>query len=269
MDDNAFRQLLDRLGLSWQGYARVRKGVKKRVNRHMQAIGCHSMDEYLRALNNHEILTEVERLMSVSISHFFRDRYLWQVLDEEILPEVIQRRNERRDVWSAGCSLGQEVYSFAILWDMTKDKFHHSPRIYLFATDNNPDYLKKARAGVYHKSSLKGLPDKTRDKYFRRSDDGLHYIVDDHVRENIIWEIHDLTKQPPPLVKKFHIIFLRNNLLTYYRKENRGAAFTQIVERLHENGFLIIGSHERAPSEAHTLVRFKECPYILQKIQAS
>ena len=42
MDDDSFRRLLDRLGLSWQGYAKVRKGVKKRIQRHMQELGLPS-----------------------------------------------------------------------------------------------------------------------------------------------------------------------------------------------------------------------------------
>jgi len=37
MDDKEFSQLLQYLGLSWQGYRKVRKGVKKRVSRHMQS----------------------------------------------------------------------------------------------------------------------------------------------------------------------------------------------------------------------------------------
>lgn len=222
------------------------------------------MEDYLHALNNHEIVEEVEHLMSVSISHFFRDTYLWRALEKEILPEALKRCNERIDVWSAGCALGQEAYSFAILWDMTKGRFDRPPRIHLWATDSNPDYLEKARAGVYRGSSLKGLPDKIRGMYFHISGDGLNYLIDDYLQKDIIWKAHDLMRQPPP-AEKFHIIFLRNNLLTYYRLENRGAAFLKIVESLHENGFLIIGSHERAPAQIHTLLPFKGCPYILQK----
>ena len=36
MKDTQFHQLLDRFGFSWAGYRRVRKGVKKRLARHMQ-----------------------------------------------------------------------------------------------------------------------------------------------------------------------------------------------------------------------------------------
>jgi hypothetical protein len=35
MDDDAFRRLLDHLSLSWNGYRKVRKGVKKRLRNNL------------------------------------------------------------------------------------------------------------------------------------------------------------------------------------------------------------------------------------------
>lgn len=265
MDDNSFRQLLDRFGLSWRGYARVRKGVKKRICRHMQELGVRTMEDYLYALNNPGILKEVERLLCVSISHFSRDRYLWQALGEEILPDIIKKHQERLNVWSAGCALGQEVYSFAILWDMTRGKFSRPPQLHLRATDSNPAYLEKAREGMYNKGGLKGLSDEIRAMYFHISAEGSQYLVADFLKKDITWHIHDLMKQPP-LPGKFHIIFLRNSLLTYYREGNATPVFLKIVDSLEEGGILIIGCHEKIPSQANMLSPFKSCPYIFRKI---
>jgi len=265
MDDNLFRQLLDRFGLSWQGYARVRKCVKKRICRHMQEHGYHTMDDYLRALDNPEISTAVECLLRVSISHFFRDRYVWQLLGEEILPDVIRKHYERIDVWSAGCALGQEVYSFAILWDMLKSRFDRLPRLHLRATDSNPDYLDRAKEGVYRRSNLKGLSDEIRAMYFHISEDGSKYLVADFLKKDITWQVHDLMKQLP-LAGKFHIIFLRNSLLTYYREGNAIPVLLNIVDSLDDGGILIIGCHEKIPSHASMLSPFKSCPYIFRKI---
>jgi len=38
MNDEQFRQLLDYFQYSWAGYRKVRKGVKKRISRHMQGL---------------------------------------------------------------------------------------------------------------------------------------------------------------------------------------------------------------------------------------
>ncbi len=89
-DDHQFRQLLHHLGLSWKGYRRVRKGVKKRIRRHMQQLGCQNMPAYLLELDkSKEARRQCEQMVAFPISRFFRDRKLWEVLEKEILPELL------------------------------------------------------------------------------------------------------------------------------------------------------------------------------------
>ena len=264
MDDNSFRQLLTRLGLSWRGYAKVRKGVKKRIGRHMRELALPAMDDYLRALSDPEILKKVERLMSVSISHFFRDQYLWRTLEEEIIPGIIAGGGEKIHAWSAGCALGQEAYSLAIKWDLLKKKRPTLPELRILATDINPDYIGKAMAGVYGRSSLKGLSDEIKSFYFHPCEDRENYCVADYLKKYIAWEVHDLMKELPP-AERFQIIFLRNSLFTYYRREFISSVFRNVLDSLDDGGFFIIGSHERLPSYAHTLSPFKGSSYIFQK----
>jgi len=120
MDDKEFHQLLEFLGLSRQGYRKVRKGVKKRVGRHMQQLDCRNMREYLDQLEQSEdVRNQCARLMSVSISRFFRDKRLWQVLESRILPELIEthrrlcgHRVARKTLFS---NTGSSAISFTFL----------------------------------------------------------------------------------------------------------------------------------------------------------
>ncbi|MBE9570655.1 MAG: hypothetical protein IMF11_08510 [Proteobacteria bacterium] len=266
MDDRQFSQLLDRLDLSWQGYRKVRKGVKKRISRHMQRLGCRNLEEYFDILDGSpEILREVELLMTVSISRFFRDRYLWQALEEEIIPDVIERYSEEINVWSAGCAQGQEAYSFKILWNILESKLDRLPQLRLWGTDINPDYLSKAMEGVYIGSTLKEVSEDIKTTCFRASEDRSLYFIADHLKKGIIWETYDLIKEPPP-AKKFQIIFLRNNLLTYYRQEIKESVFLKVMDSLAGGGFLIIGTHEKLPIQPRFLSQFRRYSYIFQKI---
>ena len=155
MDDHHFRQLLKQLGLSWAGYRKVRKGVKKRVGRHMQQLDCRNMREYLDQLEqSEEVRSQCARLMSVSISRFFRDKRLWQILESRILPELIETHRERVRVWSAGCACGEEAYSLKILWDHMGRTIGNLPELDITATDMNPLYLKRAKDALYPLSSL-------------------------------------------------------------------------------------------------------------------
>ena len=117
MHDRQFYQLLNRFELSPAGYRKVRKGVKKRLSRHMRDLGCKKVADYLDKISqDQQTKRQVELLMSVPISRFFRDRKLWEVLKAEILPDIITTCDDTVRVWSAGCACGEEVYSLKIVW---------------------------------------------------------------------------------------------------------------------------------------------------------
>ena len=229
MDDDQFRRLLNCFGLSWRGYRRVRKGVKKRIRRHMKALGCQDFEVYLAALDNDQALREkCELLMTVSISRFFRDRGFWETLENQILPGIITGDTERAKVWFAGCACGEEVFSFAILWDRLQDRFQALPGLEVLATDMNPVYLKRAQLGLYARSSLKEVPADLQSKYFKRQEETDQYRIARSLERCISWRCHNLLHEPPD--RNFHLIFLRNNLLTYYEEELKTPAFQKVMD---------------------------------------
>jgi len=263
MDDQQFRQLLQYLGFSWRGYRKVRKGVIKRIRRHMHQLGCQNIATYLYKLEkSHGARDECERLMTVSISRFFRDRKLWQILQMEILPGLIETHRQKIFVWSAGCASGEEVYSLKILWDDLNASIPQLPELEITATDLNPVYLERGMAGVYPSSSLKEVPEQIRSAYFRAQGKGL-YALTPSLQKGIIWQTQHLLSDPPGSL--FHLIFLRNNLLTYYQDGFKKPAFSKVINQLSANGFLIIGSHERLPFERTDLVPYGSLSYVFKK----
>jgi len=264
MNDQQFRQLLNRFGLSWDGYRKVRKGVKKRICRHMHELGCRTMQEYFFALDqNKDARQDCERLMTVSISRFFRDRGLWRTLENEILPAIIKGNKKRVKVWSAGCACGEEVYSLAILWHTLGGCFQHMPELQLLATDMNPVYLNKARIGIYSRSSLKEVPEAVRTRYFKCWMKKQTYAVAERLKEGIVWQGHNLLADPPGT--DFQLVFLRNSLLTYYEDELKEPAFQKVLDSLAQHAFLIIGTHEKIPPATQGLLPFAQHPCIFQK----
>jgi chemotaxis protein methyltransferase CheR len=265
MDDHQFYTILDRLHRSRRGYRKVRKGVKKRLTRHMQRLGCHTVSDYLRVIENStDALQECEYLLTVSISRFFRDRRLWTIMNDTIIPHFIKTECEELTVWSAGCALGQEVYSFKILWSQMESIAEHPPRLFLWATDANPSYLERAKLGIYDETMLKGVAHDIRETYFHPMENGISLEVDTHLKKDIRWDVYDVVRQHL-LQKQFDIIFLRNNLLTYYRREILEPAFCTILGCLAADGFLIIGSHEQLPFRVDDFMPVKGCTYIFQK----
>jgi chemotaxis protein methyltransferase CheR len=249
MDDRDFRRLLKELGLSWRGYRRVRKGVKKRITRHMRRRGFESLDKYLEGLEGDErLMNECRQLMTVSISRFFRDRNLWKFLQEEILPGLSALHPTALKVWSAGCASGEEVYSLKIVWETLKGSMSSPPELQVLATDMNPDYLLRAKTGLYPESSLKEVEPPLKSKYFQTIEKESFYRINDQLKPGVEWREHDLLFDPPPACC-FQLIFLRNNLLTYYEERGAIEGLRRLLESLESGGFLIIGANERLPAE--------------------
>jgi hypothetical protein len=51
IDDDALRLLLKHLDRPWSGYRKVRKGVKKRLRRHMMALNSYSIQDYINRID--------------------------------------------------------------------------------------------------------------------------------------------------------------------------------------------------------------------------
>lgn len=267
MDDSSFREVLKFFNLSWPGYHRVRKAVKRRLAGHMLECGCRSIEDYLSfLLENPAALKKARELLSVTISRFFRDLRLWEVMERCVVPELVgsARSSGRKTVraWSAGCSCGEEVYSLKILWEQAGQRASDTLPVKVWATDFNPLVLKKALMGVYPSSSLKNLPSSIVSEFFTPTPDG--FAVQEHLKKGIHWVRHDFVSEASPAFP-FDIVFLRNNLLTYYEPPTRDQVFRDVVKSLRPEGFLVIGNNEEIPTDEGLLKRCPEYRSIYKK----
>ena len=247
MKDDLFRELLEQFRRSPAGYRKVRAGVEKRIRRHMNRLGCEDVRAYLRRVaEDPSISGDVEEMLTVSVSRFFRDRAVWTELLERVLPQLAPSAGPELCVWSAGCALGQEAYSFKILWTQFSRTETGVPGLALWATDSNPAYLEGAMEGLYRRSVLRELPEALRREHFRDEEGRQQVRVIDRLKEGILWRLHDFTRESPPQ-RAFQIIFLRNNLLTYYREDVQEAVLPVILTALTPGGVLVIGKGEKLP----------------------
>jgi chemotaxis methyl-accepting protein methylase len=260
MNDEHFELILQFFGYSWSGYRKVRKGVKKRLVRHMHRLDCRDIHQYIdRLANDRALRNECERLLTVSISRFFRDKKLWEGLETQILPELIGEFDGAIRVLSAGCARGEEIYSFKILWDRLKNPTD----LDLTAIDLNPEYIAAAQAGEYNKGSLKELSPKLIQTYFKPVKGRHRFAVIPELKTGIRWRVANLDEGLAG--RTYHLIFLRNNILTYLAEEPKKSVFSIIMEGLLDRGWLIIGSHEKPPSHNFPLTRHPLIPWAYKK----
>jgi len=244
LNDAEFQRLLDLFDLSWEGYRRVRKGVKKRLRRRLEALGLRRVEDYLRALESDPGLrAECRLLLTVSVSRFFRDRDLWSCLTREILP--LLDRGPAVRAWSAGCARGEEAYSLRIVHEQRRRQAGSGPALEILATDLNPAYLDRARAGVFQGSSLREVPEEVRAEYFRKVPGRKLWQVAESLKPGLVWREHDLLAGPSPGL--FDLILMRNSVLTYCGRSLQEAGLRTALASLGEGGFLVIGRREALP----------------------
>ncbi len=260
--------ILDHFGLSRRGYRKVRKGVKKRLTRLMLDLSCRNVTELIDLARSpgaagRDVRQRCRLALTVSISRFFRDRRLWEVLESTLLPEVLRRFPECVRVWSAGCASGEEAYSFLILWHRVDEGRPRPPSLEFLATDVNPVVLERAREGLYGRSSLKEVPADVLEAYFV-PEGAQRFRVAADLRSSIRWMALDFLRDPPP-AGVFHLIFLRNSLLTYHREPEISRVFAGFFQVLAPGGFLVLGNRERPPPGFSLMRRSDWDPHIYQK----
>lgn len=258
LPDNVFKQLLEHFNHSWTGYRRVRKGVKKRIRREMTRLGVTTVAQYIAILEKSEAeMALFQTGMGVTISRFFRDQAVWEYLYHKILPQMLLVNQRGLRIWTIGCACGEEAYTISILLDMLDMR----ERVKITATDFNTENLHRAKMGKYNKSSVKEVPEKIVEKYFNKIPKGK-YAVANLLGEYIHWQKHDLFTEPP--AGPFHLIFLRNSLLTYHQGQHMEDALQAIVNTMGPGGCLIVGAKEKIESHLG-LVADKTCRQIYQR----
>ncbi len=188
------------------------------------------------------------RHLSVGETYFFRDPAVFRILEQEVLPALIEARRhtgKRLRIWSAGCCSGEEAYSIAILVAQLlpdPDGWH----IHILGTDIHPGFLKKAGQGVYRDWSFRGLPASFRQRNFAGSGSGDHAILP-HIKRLVSFDYLNLASDFYPSLdtgaNAMDIILCRN-VLMYFEP----AQIKQVVRKLHhslvEGGWLIVSSSE-------------------------
>jgi chemotaxis protein methyltransferase CheR len=258
---------LPRLRLRWPGYRKVRGTLRKRLNGRLRELDLPDLAAYRGYLDVRPgEWTVLGALCRIAISRFYRDRAVFDHLRHVILPELARlvqgRGGSELCCWSAGCASGEEPYTLKILWELGMHPDLPRAAIRIVATDADAAVLERARAACYAASSLKDLPQDLRNRAFLRAGDRLR--VWDELREGTEFRREDLTEQMP--AGPFHLILCRNLAFTYFDQPLQRAVLGQIVERLVEGGYLVVGVHETLPECQPPLVNCTDQRCFFRKI---
>ncbi|MHA2244619.1 MAG: CheR family methyltransferase [Candidatus Hodarchaeales archaeon] len=221
----------------------------RRVNSRMMRVDAKTYREYLEILESdpEEINLLVDNL-SINVTHFFRDKDLWAKLDQEILPILSADRSKSIRIWSAGCAIGPEPYSIAILMN-DRIKNVNLNNWHIFATDISQEFLNQAQSGVYSKDLLEEINPLEIQTFFNPISKELFQISAD-IRKKVTFKLQDLRKRPP--FRGLDLIMCRN-VLIYFSRSQSEALFRRFHSALRPKGYLILGKCELVPTTVRHL----------------
>ena len=190
--------------------------------------------------------------ITVNTTEMFRDPEIWLNIKRNIIPRLKEKMTI--NIWHAGCSSGEEVYSMAILLNeaglIGKSK--------VLASDLNTTILSKAKAGLYnsrmHYSYFDNFDKVVKvnplnsdevievsyDKYFDFNEDKSSFSIKPFLKDHIVFRQHNLMDSQ---FLKFDLIFCRN-VIIYFNNELQNKVITMFHNSLFDSGNLILGSHE-------------------------
>ncbi len=237
------------LDLQWRRFERG--GIKRKVERRIAELGLSHLETYLAKIKQDpEEKSHLSHILTITITRFFRDRRVFDILENSILPSMIDDKVAGDfKIWSIGCANGEEPYSLSMLWKERLEKRFPRIRLTVLATDIIQGLLERAKGGRYKKSSLKEVPEEILRRFFE-IDNGF-YILDRSVREGVEFKKHDIAHEEP--FSGIDVILCRNLAFTYFSKECQMRVLKKITPSLKENGYLIIGMNESLPLTYPTL----------------
>lgn len=149
---------------------------------------------------------------------------------------------EAFDVWSLGCSTGEEAYSLAMLINESYELAKLESYFSVVATDVSRVAISLARNGQYSARKLDFVKPALRFKYFSECGRDL-YEFDHKSREKVCFSAANILQidQMPALL--FDVVFCQN-LLIYFQQPLRKQLLDRVAEKLKPGGVLIIGLGE-------------------------
>lgn len=201
-----------------------------------------------RLLTDPHVFTRLLQFMTIQVSDLFRDPSFFLTLRAQVVP--VLRTYPSLKLWIAGCSSGEEVYSFAIL--LREEGL--LDRCMIYATDINPEALRKAEAGIYPSDRVPAFSENHRAAGGKGSL-SAHYaarydsvVFDRTLRKNVVFADHSLATDS--VFAEVHVVSCRN-VLIYFNRELQDRAIGLMNDALCRRGFLGLGARESLQFTAH------------------
>jgi chemotaxis protein methyltransferase CheR len=244
IEDIEIRLLLEalysRYHYDFRNYAMA--SVKRRLRQAREQLRFANISALQESLlHDPAMLPRILGYLTVQVSEMFRDPTYFRAIREKVVPHL--RTYPSLKVWIAGCSGGEELYSFVILFR----EEGLEERTLFYATDINQDALRAAEAGIFGLDRMQLFTENHRksggksslSEYYQAAYGRVSF--DKSLRRKVVFSDHSLVTDA--VFAEMHLISCRN-VLIYFDRTAQDRALGLFKDSLARKGFLGLGSKE-------------------------
>jgi chemotaxis protein methyltransferase CheR len=227
-------------GFDFRDYSRA--SIKRRIMELMQAEKLETVSAFQdKVLHDAACLDRFLLGLSVHATAMFRDPSFYLTFRKRVVP--LLRTYPTVQIWIAGCSTGEEVYSLAIL--LQEERLYSKCRIY--ATDISQAVLRRARDGIFPLAAMRdyttnyhqaGGAHEFSDYYTAQYDS---VIFNSALKHNVVFSEHNLATDGS--FNEFQVILCRN-VMIYFNKELQARVHNLLYDSLSMFGVFGLGNKE-------------------------
>lgn len=218
-----------------------------RLIKRLHALNLSSFDQYLKILKSGDKAEALECINAITtnLTYFFRIPHQFDFIENDAFPNLLKNKKpgDKVKIWSAGCSLGAEALSLALLIKKHEKEFE-GYKAHILATDINVNILKQAQMGIYKNQLMDNIPPEMLEKWFYKGHGDFegHFKPKEPLLDLISYEYKNLL-EPTSGLDSFDIIFCRN-VLIFFDEKTKDRILAKLISQMNIGGYLFLGSGE-------------------------
>ena len=229
-----------------------RSMLESRLQKRLRILGIHSFEEYSEFVFSpegfkNELVHMVDQV-TTNKTDFFREPAHFDYMVDHALPELIQTTGagvkKPLEVWSAGCSSGEEPFTLAMVLS-EYGLHHHEIDFNILGTDISVRVLEKALKGIYQEHLVETVPESMKKRYLMRArnrDQRLVRIVPE-LRNKVRYTRLNLMDREFKVGRTMDMIFCRN-VIIYFERPVQQELIRKLCRNLAEGGYFFLGHSE-------------------------
>jgi chemotaxis protein methyltransferase CheR len=185
----------------------------------------------------------------MAFTYFFRDLQTLEIVRDHVIPTLRGKRFIK--IWDAGCAMGPEPYTLAIVLRENMGSTFGNVKIYATDIDESGHFGEIVNNGIYPWDQVKRIPREIFAKYFRESEKPGCFIIAEELRRCVEYQHHDLLSLKP--TRNDLGIIMCKNVLLHFKEKERVEVIKMFHNALAKGGFFVTEQTQKMPPQVSGL----------------